>query len=87
MTFRFRGRIAAAALLLLAAGCATLEPPQTTQEPPEPYVRVCRDVTNRTEFQIALRKFAPEREAGRASGSPEFRIWEQRSILWNCRAS
>jgi hypothetical protein len=64
MILCFRGRIAAAVLLLLTAGCSTVDRRQTSQEPPKPYVRICQATTNRTEFQIALRKFIPWKKAG-----------------------
>jgi hypothetical protein len=40
------------------------ECPVVEQRTPEPYVRICREVTNRTEFQVALRKFVPPKKTG-----------------------
>ena len=60
--------IAAHLLLLLATGCSTVKHSRecldTAQRPPEPYVRIYREVTNRTEFQVALRRFVPPKGIG-----------------------
>jgi hypothetical protein len=68
MTLPFRGRVTAGLLLFLATGCSTVEHAQqcrdAAQEPPKPYVRIFRETTNRTELQVALRRFMPPRGIG-----------------------
>ena len=62
--FRHSTRIAAGALVFLALGCASREHAKPLPESPKPYVRIRQEITNKTEFQIALRKFVPRKGAG-----------------------
>ncbi len=64
MSLFFRDSIAAGALLFLAIGCASREHATPLPEPPKPYVRIRQEITNTTEFQIALRKFVPRKGPG-----------------------
>jgi hypothetical protein len=84
MPLRFKNCIALGALPFLAIGCSSVEHAQrgtqASQDPPKPYVRICQEVTNRTEFQVAVRKFVPPRRSGPSIwlvgvshlGSPEY---------------
>jgi len=64
MSLFFRHTIAAGALLFLAIGCASREHARPLPEPPKSYVRIRQEITNKTEFQVALRKFIPGKGPG-----------------------
>jgi hypothetical protein len=60
-----RAFILAACWAALLSGCSTRQAyRQTAASPPEPYVRISTADSNRLDFQIVLREFAPTRKAG-----------------------